>query len=165
MGLKIKSMKAMTKHIWDLNWHGLFSTWPKPSIRSDPGPHSIILNRSSGFALLISTARARSGKSFQISGCQPVVEHPMLKIPLLVSCTNRRYFVLLPVMPLLYCVMYTQYGWRVTTFEIILAIWLHICIYEWSEHWNSLPALWRMLGFVQSHWSHLSSFFHHWLNF
>lgn len=37
-----------------------------------------------------------------------------MQIVLLVPCTNRRYFVPLPIMPLLYCVMYTQYGWRVT---------------------------------------------------
>lgn len=49
-----------------------------------------------------------------------VAEHPMLQILLpapkylLVPCTDRRYFVLLTGMPLLYCVMYTQGGCRVT---------------------------------------------------
>ena len=103
--------------------------------------------------------------AFQISGCLSGAEHPILKIILLVPCTNRRYFVLLPVMPLLYCVMYTQHGCRVTKLwnymsNLIAHLYLRVV---WML--KQLTCFLKNISVYPAELVSLFSFFHYWLNF
>lgn len=82
-------------------------------------PHLPFLpHRSLGVVLVTSTAWA-IGKYFRSQDVSCRASHAANtavspQTALLEPCTNRRYFVLLTVMPLLYCVIYTQGGCRVT---------------------------------------------------